>query len=251
MSAKSVLTALGLPDECRVNMRVPKTQLVEHGDFAAADRRRIQDGVESLRWAAAIKPTAVGIPAFDAPDGTRRVPELQVMTLELRPGVQEGRVNELIHRVFPYPVLLVTEQGDEVTVSLAMKRMSQTQADTTVIDGEMLSTGVGDSDLEQQFLQALSLDRQPHTDLFAVYQGWVDCTVALRVARVTGTFRVAGSLEVVRERLNALAETSRLESELEHLRSQAQKERQMARQVRLNAEIRTVRAELRDAQAKL
>nr|WP_272920702.1 DUF4391 domain-containing protein [Streptomyces sp. SID1328] len=245
------MAALGLPDECWVDMRVPKTQLVEHGGFVTADRRRIQEGIESLRWVAAIKPTTVSIPSYEAPDGTRRIPELQAMTLTLRPDASAGRVNELIHRVFPYPVLLATEQGDEVTLSLALKRLSETQTGRAVIDGDVLSVAISDSELERTFLRALALDRQPHSNLFSLYQGWMDCTVALRVARVTGDFRVAASPELVQERLNALAMVAHLENKIVRLRAQAKKERQMARQVRLNAEIKTVQAELRDVQAKL
>jgi hypothetical protein len=251
MSATDVLAALGLPDECQVDMRVPKTQLVEHGGFASADRRRIQDGIESLHWAAAVKPTTVGIPAYEAPDGMRRVPELQAMVLVLRPGAPTSRVNELIHRVFPYPILLVTEQGDKVTLSLALKRMSQTHNGSAVIDGDVLSAGIGSSDVERKFLRALALDRQPHTHLFALYQGWVDCTVALRVARETGDFRLAASPEVVRERLDSLARITQLENEIVRLRAQVKRERQMARQVRLNAEIKSVQTELHDVQEKL
>ncbi|MFJ8551243.1 DUF4391 domain-containing protein [Streptomyces sp. NPDC093676] len=251
MISEDVLAALGLPEECWVSMRVPKTQLIEHGGFATADRRRIQEGIESLRWAAAIKPTAVGIPSYDTLDGRRRIPELQAMVLALRPGASAGRINELIHRVFPYPVLLVTEQGDEVTLSLAMKRLSQAQAGAVVIEGDILSVGIGDSDLDQEFLHSLALDRQPHSDLFALYQGWVASTVALQVAQVTGDFRVTVSPEVVQERLNALTETAHLQNKIVQLRAQAKKERQMARQVRINANIKAVQAELRDLQTKL
>lgn len=252
MRPEDVLAALALPDECAVGVRVPKTQLVEHGGFAAADRRRIQEGIDTLRWAAAVRPTQVGIPAHSSADGTRLVPELQAMTLRLRPGAPAARLGELVHRAIPYPLVLITEQEDGLTVSLALKRVARGRTDKAVLDGEVLSVPVpAPGGPHGEFLRSLALERQPQRDLLAVYQGWMDCTVALRVAATTGEFRPAGSPEETDRRRRALLETGRLETELARLTAAARKERQMARQVRLNARIKAVRAELRARREEL
>jgi hypothetical protein len=46
MRAAEVLAALDLPDAARVDRRVPKTLLTEHGAPMAADKRGIHEGIE-------------------------------------------------------------------------------------------------------------------------------------------------------------------------------------------------------------
>ena len=57
MNASDLLDALGLPAGAIVDQRVPKKLLVEHGAPTAADRRQINEGIEEVRWIAALKPT--------------------------------------------------------------------------------------------------------------------------------------------------------------------------------------------------
>ena len=47
-----------------MNQRVPKKLLVENGAPTAADKRRINDGIEDIHWLAALKPATIGVPEF-------------------------------------------------------------------------------------------------------------------------------------------------------------------------------------------
>ncbi|MFI1589609.1 DUF4391 domain-containing protein [Streptomyces halstedii] len=258
MRTDEVVKALQLPEECLRDVRVPKGKLVEQGGFTAADHRRLRDGIEELRWVAVVKSTVVGIRGHD--DGVRCVPELQVMALELRAGAAAARVNELVHRVFPLPLILVTATGSEEgagpIVSMALKRRSQGQAERAVLDGDVLSaqlaaSGPATSELEQMFLRELAMGKQPQTDLLALYQGWMDHILALLAARVTGVFKASGTVEQAKERRSALEEMSKLELDLARLRSRARKERQTSRQVDLNLEIKRLQVRLVEAKSKL
>ena len=55
LTADDVVKALALPDRARVDQRVPKKMLAEHGAPTAADRRLLTDGIEELQWIAALK----------------------------------------------------------------------------------------------------------------------------------------------------------------------------------------------------
>jgi hypothetical protein len=110
MTVANVIAALDLPAGAGVNQRVPKKLLVEHGAPTAADKRRINDGIEEVRWLAALKPTTIGVPEFR--DTAREYLEIAVLSVALRSGAQAGRLAELIHRAVPYPVFLIASQGD-------------------------------------------------------------------------------------------------------------------------------------------
>ena len=242
MTPDEILTALDLPAAARVERRVPKTLLLEHGAPTAGDRRRINEGIERLRWVAALKPGTVGVAEYR--DETREVLEIIVLHLILRPAAKLGRLVELVHRAVPYPVVAVAEQGQRTHLSLALKRWSQGEAGKTVLDDEVAAAEWTDVDRPHRgaFLRALALDRQPRTTLFSVYQGWIDTLLALQSARMTEAFTIPRSAEHLGARRQALQECASLESEICRLRAAAAREKQMARQVELNRELKRVEA---------
>ena len=160
MTAAEVITALALPPESQVDQRVPKKLLVEHGAPTAADKRQINDGIEELLWVAALKPTTIGVPEYR--DASREVLEIAVLSLALRPEAKAGRLMELIHRAIPYPVFLVTEQANTVSVSLASKRLAQNEAGRVVLDEAPVTYSLDASaQFAAEWLAGLSLAAQP------------------------------------------------------------------------------------------
>ena len=104
-----VVRALALPDRARVDQRVPKKMLAQHGAATATDRRLLTDGIEELQWIAALKPGTVAIPEYRG-DG-REYLEVAVLSVQVRAThgktSQLLRLAELVHRAVPYPVVLI------------------------------------------------------------------------------------------------------------------------------------------------
>jgi hypothetical protein len=247
-----LIAALEIPATARVDQRVPKTLLVENGAPTAADKRRINEGIENLHWVAALKPTTIGVP--DYRDAVREYLEVDVLSLELRLGAKITRLTELVHRAVPYPVVLVSEQQSNVSFSLAHKRWSQGVAGATVLDGDVFAVdlnGVTKLELLKSFHGSLSLIRQPKHSLYALYQGWIDALLSLQAATISGTFSIPSSAEHSEARRNALEEIAKLESEMAHIRSAAAKEKQVPRRVELNLELKRMQAALTTARARL
>lgn len=273
MTLDTLISALAFPASCRVDQRVPKKMLAEHGASTAADRRLLTDGIEELQWIAALKPGTVAIPVHRA-DG-REYLEVAVLSMQVRSthgkASQWRRLAELVHRAVPYPVLLIQtlvpsavatpdaappRPPAQLALSLAHKRAAQNEAGKVVLDGELvrselLGPNTGTISVAGQLLEAMALDRQPHQDLMALYQGWMDCLTAAEAARLTGNFRLPNDPAAAAAQREVLRACQRLEQEAARLRSQATKERQIAKQVELNLELQRVYASLKLARAQL
>ena len=77
----------------------------------------------------------------------------------------------------------------------------------TVVEGDVVSTRLGDgctNKLTAAFYDALAMNRQPTSTLYALYQGWVDTVEALRAAKVTGQFLMPTSELEAKDRAAAL-----------------------------------------------
>ena len=252
MSAETVIAALGLPPETRVEQRVPKKLLLENGAPTAGDKRKIQDSIEELLWVAALKPANIGVPAYR--DDEREYLEVAVLVLTLRPGAKGPRLAELIHRAIPYPVLLISTLGATATISVAHKRWSQAERERMVVDAVAASTPISPAAPlpdEAAFLASLAVAQLPRRDLFAFYQGWHDRLAALEGAQIRGAFAPPASAEralVLRETLDAHAG---LRAEIATLRAQAERETQVNRRVELNLKIRRLESSLPDILAAL
>lgn len=280
LSAQTLIDALRLPEGCRVDQRVPKKLLLENGAPTAADKRLITEAIEEIQWVAVLKPNTIGVP--DYRDTLREYLEIAVLAVTVRGVVKpasHSRLAELLHRAVPYPVLLLLAApqmaGQSLTLSLAHKRWAQNEAGKVVLedgypqmapmgadkskgesnnDGEdLVDRGLCESALsvDQAFLDSLALSKQPQATLHALYQGWLDCVLALLAARMTGRYHTPITPEQAVKRRQALADCEWLEAEVSRLRAQAAKEKQMARQVELNLTLKRVQAELAAARGKL
>lgn len=244
MNFAPVITALAIPPEARVDQRVPKKLLLEQGAPTAADKRQIQDGIEELLWIAALKPTNIGVPAFR--DEVREYLEIAVLTATLRSAAKPIRLIELIHRAIPYPLVLVTEHREAVSLSLAHKRRSQGETGKVVIeDVRQIQLHPETPEAEEaSFLASLAVSRLPTRDLFALYDGLLGRLAALGAARITGTFAPPESAERASALRDGLEMHARLRRDLAILRARADKEKQLNRRVDVNLEIKRLEAEL-------
>lgn len=258
MILAGLIVALALPASCRVGQRVPKKMLVENGAPTAADKRLLNDAIEEFQWLAALKPNTIGVPEFR--DEAREYLEIAVLCVTLRGVVDDQarkpanvvRLSELVHRAVPYPVVLMLDAPQGLSVSMAHKRWAQNEAGKVVLDGDVVTVTLADDvDTSHPFGQAVALRSQPQASLMALYQGWMECLQALQAARHTGVFKVADTPENAHARRLALQECERLGAEAARLRTQAAKEKQLPRQVELNLALKRVQAELTVARGHL
>lgn len=243
MTAATVIAALQLPADARVDQRVPKKLLMDNGAPTTADKRQISDGIEELHWLAALKPATIGVPVFR--DNVREYLEIAVLALTLRAGAKAPRLTELIHRAIPYPVFLIQSQPGGLTLSLAHLRWSQGQSGQTVLDGPLITATVDvDTGATDAFLGSLHVTDQPRQHLHAFYQSWMERFEAHAAARLTGSFTPTPDAAAAERRRAALAEHERLTREMTSLRARAGKESQLNRRVELNLQLKQLESRL-------
>ena len=136
--------------------------------------------------------------------------------------------------------------GETVSLSVAHKRWSQGESDKVVIE-ELRATAPfrpeNPTTEETQFLARLSVVGLPQTDLFALYQSWLDAILALEAAQITGAFRPpkAENSAALRDSLDARAQALR---DLALLRARAENETQLSRRVDTNLAIKELEARI-------
>lgn len=241
--ASEVVTALAIPGEARVDQRVPKKLLLEHGAPTAADRRRINERIEEVWWLAALKPSSIGVSAYQS--DTQEYLEIAVLSLVARDGDADVRLMELVHRAIPYPVVLLSQGAECLSLTLAHKRQSLGDSAKVVLEGALceaqLRLPLGRS--EREFVGSLAVTLQRPSHLRDLYDGWIARMEALQAARVTGGYAIATTEARVSARREVLARYGALLREIAMLRAEAERERQVNKRVELNLAIRRLEDE--------
>lgn len=247
-----LLTALQLPDASRLEKRIAKTVLTEHGAITAADKRAIAEGIEELIWVAALKPINCGIAEYR--DAQREYLEVAVLRCQLRASAKAPRLAELIHRAVPYPVVLVTLQGTQQTLSLAHKRWAQNEAGKWVLDGELVQAQLNAEPSEvaatdQSFAEALALPRQVGSDFFTLMQSYIDTVSALHLARLSGAWTQPKTTAEARAMRERLLRSEALALQIGQLRQQLARATQMQKRVELNLALQQLNKEKQQVEA--
>ena len=238
MNADDVISALALPPQARIDQKVPKKHLIDHGAVTATDKKSITEGVEELLWVAALKPSTVGVPAYE--DAERQYLEVAVLTLSLREGAKAGRLRELVHRAIPYPVVLLATDAHGLVLSLCELRHAQNEAGKMVLDGEVQAARVPGDAIGEAFRKTLAVSGLPTADLRQLYRGWMDRLSTLEAGSILGQW--PGESDPAQQR-NALLAIRKIDAELADLRRFAHEETQLARRVELNLDIKRRSAE--------
>ena len=255
-TAATVLAALKLPAAALVQQRVPKKLLIDNGAITSGDKRLITDGIDEIHWLASLKPSTIGVPEFidggDPP--VREYLEVAVVSVQLRAGAKEHRIAELVHRSIPYPLLLLLEQPDTLTLSVGHIRWAQNEAAKVILDGAPYEARVDANSPAAPvaaLVEALALTRLPRTDLFALVQGLIDALTGFRASLLTGGARAPQSQKTAAAQRLALQCCIEIDTQIAQLRSAAAKEKQLPRQVAFNLEIQRLRTERDRAVASL
>jgi hypothetical protein len=251
MTPADLHAALALPESTRLHKRVFKKLFLDRGDLRPADARVLSDAVATITWAHTLKPATVPIRPFR--DDAHEYDEIAVLDVEITDRKAAARVAELIHRTVPYPVLLVSWDGEGVSLSAAPKRLhlqDRSRVVAEAIEASAWLDGAERSPAEASFLQSIALPGLPQTDFFALYTAWVQRILALACAGLSTRFEVPDNRPYP-ERRAALDACRVLERDIAALRATLRAESSFARKVELNTEIKKLEAALHTQAAAL
>ena len=237
---------MGLPDGSRLDRRIFKRMIRDHGQLTSADKRALAEDVGQLTWRYALKAGTVQVLPYV--DEQREYLEIAIIEALLGSRRRVGRLAEVLHRAIPYPVVLVQAEGEGLNVSVAHKRQSRAERGAVVAEDVIMTKWIDGppADADEAFVAALGFVRLPQHDFFALYRAYGDLVLAHRCAELSGRFDSAAT-RPTDQRRKELARCEGLAKEIKALRSAIRSESRFAAQVELNARIKTLDTELTEA----
>ena len=127
---------LKLPESTFLGTRITKKMLTDNNELSSHDKKLVTDVIQSIEWRNTLKPDTVNISIYVT--DTVEYLEVAVIRVVLKAGKKHKdrltNITKLLHTLIPYPVVLLVELQDDLAISLADKRINQTDKTKLVIE---------------------------------------------------------------------------------------------------------------------
>tara|TARA_R100000935_G_scaffold22547_2_gene41479 strand:- start:3308 stop:4222 length:915 start_codon:yes stop_codon:yes gene_type:complete len=267
---------LKLPESTFLGTRITKKMLIDSNELSSHDKKLITDVIQSIEWRNTLKPDTVNISMY-VTDQVEYL-EVAVIRVVLKAGKKHKdrltNITKLLHTLIPYPVVLLVELQDDLSISLADKRINQADKTKLVIEHIYNSDWLHPEKLsakENDFLNDFSLVNVSNLNYFELYQDLISMLIGLKASRISGNYKPKNSsisqsdrkpeAQLSSEQEATLASSGfseksnedktallrkleGLEAELASIRNKLKKEMQMNIKLRLNVEAKKIKQEI-------
>ena len=268
---------LALPDSTYLGTRITKKMILENNDLSSSDKKLVNEVVQSVEWVNTLKRETLNIPTYV----TEMVEYTEVAVLKVTLKADDSNLGKLkntaklFHTLIPYPVILMIELDRQLAISLADKRINQSDSSKLVIEhfyNSQWFSVVGLKRNEKDLLNDFTLKNVSNVNYYELYQDFISMLLALEASYISGSYSTKSSRnsnvaksefgssqeenvdhsddsishETFNEMSNEekshlLRELATLEAELTNIRNKLKKEVQMNEKMRLNVQARKVK----------
>lgn len=268
---------LDLPEKSFLGSRVAKKQLIENSKLSTADKKAVQEDIESIVWRNTLKNNTINISPYFCEinnDDTNKqenssetesfvleYSEIALIEVNIRSEKRVKKIAELIQRAIPYPLILVLHlkhvtEGDSdssLHLNLATKRLSKADHSKLKVERfyhsqKFTEEQITENSIEEQFFKSLSVNNQSFINFYEFYMGWVKQFISLEKSKLTDSFDIDASqsidIEQAKAQANALDSIASLEAKLSGIRQKIKQENQINRKVELNIQAQKIKQQI-------
>lgn len=285
--ADALYRNMALPEAAFLGTRITKKMLNDsagHNGIAlsAQEKQLISDGIQSIEWRYTLKPDTVNIAAWVTDQLDYAEVALLHVRLKPQPTASDHqqhasftKLATLLHKLIPYPLLVIGELGEAIALSLADKRINQADKTKWVVEHVYHTpwfTPHHISGEQQAFLLDFSLKNAANLNYYVLYQDLIAMLIALQTSSISGRYlaknqallHVQAVVESAQpmmgasvadlsnsEKVALLKQLASLEAELNAIRNKLKKETQMNIKMQLNVAARQLKLTMADIKAQL
>lgn len=223
-----------LPKKALVNQRLTKKTLIKTAHLGKADEKLLED-IESIYVLAVLNESSTGIPGFEDDEVT--ADEIIYLHIVLRKDNRINKLDELLHKAFPYLTVMVYEFESALRVSTSDKRKNLSEKGKLVIKERYISNVVHNkTDNQKDFLSALAYAVLPKMNLEIYYRELEARNKMSMAVGIIGQYPVIDG-RVAAEKLEAVTEIAAVHGEIGRISKQMKEARSFGEKTKLNVEM--------------
>ena len=225
--------------------RLDKKMFYDNGDFNKEDRKIFADYIDRIEMSYLINSTNLNIQPFINDEYYYKA--IAYLKITLKQDGKLDQISKIINNTIPNPIVIIYELENKYKISTAIKRLSKSEKDKTVIE-EIRSTPWLDinnlKDNEKIFIESISLNKLPYTNLFDFYKVMNDKIYIFEKSLEYGEYKDINNKEELRLNKEISEKIEKLEVDLKKTISKLKRENQFAKKMELNVKATQLQKEI-------
>lgn len=227
----NIYELLNIPKQCRLKNRIALNQIYKASDLTIKEQKDFSQNVDKIYLIAEINSSNCNyLPLVNE---ELRYETIQFIYIHLLKNNNIEDIDNILHRLFPNPLIIVYEYNEEYCFSSSVKRINKVDNSKAVIT-DIYNTTFNVQSNFYEIVTNIFNDRKIK-DIYELYKSIDDCIYYQMLYQITNRFDYSLSIEEIKSKYKQIDE---LEKENRQLRINYNSEKNKAKQMDLYIKIK-------------
>ena len=237
--------SLNFPINTVVNRKLDKKEFLENFSLNINDRKLLSQAIDRITLENILNQDTINISPFV--DENKDYSEIAVIKVKISNKEKLKSINNIIQQI-PYSLIVFYIYENEISLCLSPKRINKADSSKLVVEEVNFSKWIDFSNLtniDKSFLQSLSINNHPFTNLLAFYESFIDKLISYNASIYSGTLSISKDTKQILENIK------KIEAQIIELKNKIKKETNFNEKVSFNMELKKLNDSLKDLKGSL
>lgn len=183
-----IINALNIPEAGRIKQRVFMKDIFEQMNATAQEKKIFSNGIMSIYLLGVIDVDTIRIPSYI--DENYKYESIYIFEIKLKSILHLRKITEVLHYVFPNPIILIYKYHDTYIMSTALKRINKVDKDKSVIEDIYISNQFLCDEGHKIFFKKLDLQKINVSNLRELYKYITDIIYSEHLIDIVGFYPI-------------------------------------------------------------
>lgn len=237
--------SLNFPASTYVGKKLDKKEFLENFSLNINDRKLLSQNIDRITLENILNQDTINITPFL--DEERDYSEIAIIKVKISNKEKLKSINNIIQQI-PYSLIVFYAFQNEISLCLSPKRINKADSSKLVVEEVHFSKWIDFSNLtniDKSFLQSLSINNHPFTNLLAFYESFMDKLISYNASIYSGTFSISKDTKMILENIQ------KTEAQIIDIKNKIKKETNFNDKVNMNLELKKLNDKLKSLKEDL
>ncbi len=230
-----MLELLGLDNVKYLGRKLDKKMFYDNGDLSKEDKKIFIEYIDRIEMSYVLNSSTLNIAPFV--NDKYYYEAIVYLKVKLKQQDKIDKISKIINNNIPNPLVIIYEFDKEYCISTAIKRLSKTDKNKTIVEESNITTWLNINNLSEndiKFIDSISLRKLPYTNLLDFYKTINDKIYIFKMSDKLGEYENISDKKTLEESKQISEQIEKLEDELKKTISKLKKESQFNKKMELN-----------------
>lgn len=232
--------------------KLDKKMFYDKGDLSKEDKRIFIDYIDRIEMSYVLNSSTINIAPFVNDEYYYEA--IVYLKVKLKQKDKIDKISKIINNNIPNPLVIIYEFDEQYSISTAIKRLSKTEKNKTVVEESNTTNWLDISSLsenDKKFIESISLGKIPYTNLFDFYKTINDKIYMFNMSDKIGEYEDISDKKTLEESKKISEQIEKLEAELKKTLSKLKKESQFNKKMEFNVKATEINKEIENLKRNL